>query len=287
MLVRPPFVPDAAVRKPSARRYAAAPMPDDASSSLRAAFEGRRLLVVGASSGIGRAVALAACRAGAAVVAAARRADRLAELVGEAVAGGAEAHALTRDVLDAGTARLLPEDAAAVLGGLDTVVYAAGTAPLSPVSATSADTWARVLATNVVGAAMVAAGALSPLQASMSADGPRPALAVLSSQVVPRPWPGLTVYGASKAALEALARGLRREEPWLRVLTVVVGNTLSGFADGWDPALLGPAFERWSAEGDYDGTVVSAEETAAGVLGALADETGPDEVSLTPSRLMG
>ena len=262
-------------------------MADDDRIAAPAGLEGRRLLVVGASSGIGRAVALAACRAGAAVVAAARRADRLAEVVSEAMDTGGDAHALTRDVADPGTARQLPGDAAAILGGLDAVVYSAGVAPLAAVSAASADEWARVLDTNVVGAAMVAAGALAPLQASMAADGPRPVLALLSSHTVPRPWPGLTVYAASKAALEAMARGLRREEPWLRVLTVIVGNTATGFADGWDPEAMGPAFERWSAEGDYDGSVSSAEATAGGVLGALADDGGPDEVSLTPSRAPG
>ena len=262
-------------------------MADHTRRSPWAALEGRRLLVVGASSGIGRAVTLAACTAGAAVVAAARRADRLADLVSEAMTAGADAHALTRDVVDPAVARQLPEDAAAILGGLDAVVYCAGVAPLSPVSAASAEDWERVLGTNVVGAAMVAAGALPELQASMAADGPRPTLALLSSHTVPRPWPGLTVYAASKAALEAMARGLRREEPWLRVLTVVVGNTATGFADDWDPVATGPAFERWSAEGDYDGTVFSAEETAVGVLGALADDGGPDEVSLTATGAVG
>lgn len=262
-------------------------MAADAPTDSRASLEGRRLLVVGASSGIGRALVLAACGAGAAVVAAARRADRLADLVSQAMTEGVEAHALTRDVVDPAVARQLPEDAAAILGGLDALVYCAGVAPLAPVSSTSAEDWERVLDTNVVGAAMVAAGALAPLQASIGADGPRPALALLSSHTVPRPWPGLTVYAASKAALEALARGLRREEPWLRVLTVVVGNTATGFADAWDPDAMGPAFERWSAEGDYDGSVASAEETAIGILRALADDTGPDEISLTASRSLG
>jgi NAD(P)-dependent dehydrogenase (short-subunit alcohol dehydrogenase family) len=244
------------------------------------ALAGRRLLVVGASSGIGRAAALAAGAAGASVALAARRVEQLCEAAVQAAAGGAPAYPLACDVTEADAARALPARAASVLGGLDAVVYAAGVAHLVPVAETSAEQWHRILDTNLVGAAMVAAGALEPLRASAAAGGPRPVLALVSSQAAVRSWPGVVAYASSKAALEALGRGLRREEPWLRVLTVVVNNTVTGFADAWDPAATGRAFARWQAEGDTDGSLSTAEETAAGVLAALADEQGPDEVSL-------
>ena len=245
------------------------------------ALAGRRLLVVGASSGIGRALAVAAAGAGCPVVVAARRARELREVVDEVTASGGSAQALTCDVADVEAARALGPAAAGLLGGLDAVVASAGIAPLGRLGVLSAEQWTAVMATNVVGSAMVAAGALEPMRLSARSPGPRPAIVLISSHILARPWPGLVAYAASKAALEALGRGLREEERWLRVLNVVVGNTLTGFADGWDPELMGPAFEQWTAEGYFDGSVCGAEETAAGLLDALADEAGPEDVDLT------
>lgn len=235
--------------------------------------------MVGASSGIGRALALAACSARCGVVLSARRAEALESAAAEARAAGGVAHALACDVTDSAAAEALAGSAGDLLGGLDAVVFAAGTAPLSLVSATSAARWDEVLTTNVVGAALVAAGALEHLRASAGAGRPRPVLALLSTHTIERPWPGLVAYAASKAALEALGRGLRHEEPWLRVLNVAVGNTMTGFADGWDQSSAAEAFGRWTQEGYFDGTAATAQETAAAVLDAMADDGGPDDVS--------
>lgn len=237
------------------------------------------MLVVGASSGIGRALALAASSARCAVVLSARRADELEAAAAQARAGGGVAHALVCDVTDSAAAEALAGSAAGMLGGLDAVVFAAGTAPLSLVSATSAAKWDEVLTTNVVGGALVAAGALHHLRASAGVGRPRPVLALLSTHTIERPWPGLVAYTASKAALEALGRGLRHEEPWLRVLNVAVGNTITGFADGWDQDAATAAFGRWMEEGYFDGAAAAVEETAAAVLDAMADDSGPDDVS--------
>ncbi|MGO8873083.1 MAG: hypothetical protein ACLQPH_17100 [Acidimicrobiales bacterium] len=66
------------------------------------------------------------------------------------------------------------------------------------------------------------------------------------SHSVGRPWPGLVPYASSKAALDELVLGLRSEEPCLRTVRVVVGPTATPFADGWDPEVAGPLFERWA-----------------------------------------
>ncbi|MHB8593106.1 MAG: SDR family NAD(P)-dependent oxidoreductase [Acidimicrobiales bacterium] len=237
-----------------------------------ASLDGRRILVVGASSGIGRALAVAAAAAGAVVALAARR-DRL--VVAAAAEAGPTAVALACDVTDAAAAGALADDAAAALDGLDAVVYAAGTSPLGSLETTSAATWRSVLATNVVGAALVAAGALRHLR-----DGRHPTVALLSSHSVARPWPGLVHYAASKAALDELALGLRAEEPWLRVVRVVVGPTITGFADGWDPGASATAFERWAADGYLVHHPLEPAEGARRILVALGDPGGPDDVEV-------
>lgn len=235
---------------------------------------------MGASSGIGRALALAASGAGAAVALAARRTPLVESAVAEArAAGAAQVHALVCDVADPSAALGAAATAAEALGGLDTLVYAAGTSVLAPVSELTAEQWRDVLDTNLVGAALVVAGALGPLRAAAERAVVVPTVAFLSSHVVPRPPPGLVAYAASKAGLDALARGLRAEEPWLRVVNVVVGNTTTGFADRWDKDAAGRAIERWFAEGYLDDRIFSAEQMAALVLGAIGDDSGPLDVS--------
>jgi NAD(P)-dependent dehydrogenase (short-subunit alcohol dehydrogenase family) len=238
---------------------------------------GRRLLVVGASSGIGRAVALGAAGAGAALAVSARRGGLVEEVAGAARAAGApRAAALPCDTTDPDAALALGPRAADALGGLDTVVYAAGVALLIPVAEMSPEDWHQVLHTNVVGAALVVSGALEVLRAG--AGDRAPTVAFLSSQLGGRPAPWLVAYSASKAALDSLAHGLRDEEPWLRVVDVVVGNTLTSFADHWDPDATRDAFARWTGESYLDDNIYTAEETATLVLGAIADPEGPVDV---------
>jgi NAD(P)-dependent dehydrogenase (short-subunit alcohol dehydrogenase family) len=163
--------------------------------------------------------------------------------------------------------------ATAWLGGLDMVVYAAGTAPLGLVSELVGDDWTRLLATNVVGAAVVVARALPELRRADSGT-----VALLSSHTVGNPWPSLSAYSASKAALEELGRGLRIEESDIRVLTVKVGNTATQFADGWDPARFDRAFANWLEEGFMRHRVLTSEEVAEQILAAAVDPSGPTEL---------
>lgn len=240
----------------------------------------RRVLVVGGSSGIGRSLAVALGRRGHPVAVAARRAGALADVVG---AAGPTATGLVGDVTDARRCRTLVEEAATALGGLDAVVHAAGASPLGTVATTSASTWGEILGTNVVGPALVVSAALDHLRA-----GTAPTIALLTSHSVGRPWPGLVPYAAAKAALDQLALGLRAEEPWLRVVRVVVGPTATSFADGWDPDDAGRYFERWAEEGYLDHQVLEPDDVAARVLAVLDGSDPSDQVeAVGPSPSKG
>ena len=236
-------------------------------------LESQRILVVGASSGIGRQVGLSAARAGAHVAFAARRADLLDEAVAEA---GGRCFAVGCDVRSDPQCAEAVERAAVRFGGLDAVVYAAGTSPLRRLAEADGDMWRRLLETNVVGAAMVARASLPHLEASSGR------LVLLGSSSVGRPYPGLVAYTTSKAALHELARGWRNEHPALRVTTFVVGPTITGFADEWDPELAVEMFGRWTAEGYPAGAAMSAEAMAAQVLSVLASGARIDEVHVMP-----
>ena len=230
----------------------------------------RRVLVVGGSSGIGRSLTVALGQRGHPVAVAARRPDALTGVV---AAAGPTATGLVGDATDVRRCRTMVDEAAAALGGLDAVVYAAGSSPLGAVASTSAPAWRDVLATNVVGPALVMSAALDHLR-----DAADPLCALLTSHSVGRPWPGLVPYAASKAALDQLACGLREEEPWLRVVRVVVGPTATSFADGWDPETAGPYFDRWAREGYLDHQVLEPDDVAARVLAVLDGSDPSDEV---------
>ncbi len=159
------------------------------------------------------------------------------------------------------------------LGGLDIVVYATGTAPLADIADLDGRNWARLLATNVVGAAMVVSQALPELR-----HAPNGTVTLLSSHTVGNPWPSLAAYSASKAALEEFGRGLQIEEPSLRVLIVRVGNTATSFANGWDPALFESAFAGWLETGMMRHRVMTSDEVAEQVLAAIASNSGPSEL---------
>src|SRR5436305_300942 len=112
-------------------------------------FAGRRVLVTGGSSGIGRAVALAFAEAGARVVAAGRSEERLREL--EATAPGDSVAALRADVSTAAGAREMVAAAIERLDGLDALVNNAGVSYTEPFLEATEERWAETLATNLSG----------------------------------------------------------------------------------------------------------------------------------------
>jgi NADP-dependent 3-hydroxy acid dehydrogenase YdfG len=197
-----------------------------------------RLLVVGASSGIGAAIAAASTKAGAEVVGMARRAERIADLDGVIP--------VACDVMEADSCAQAVATAVVLLGGIDALVYASGTTRLTPLDRTDGDQWAELFATNVTGAALVTRWAL----AHLSEGGSDGRALYLSSDSAVRPYPGLVGYGASKAALSAFCQGLKNECPKLLVSEVVVGPTVdTEVGTHFDTEEFGHWFERWCDEG--------------------------------------
>jgi short-subunit dehydrogenase len=163
----------------------------------------RHALVTGASSGIGRGLALALGKRGAHVVVAARRRDRLEELVAEIVAVGGRAEALELDVSD-GDATYEAVRAVDERLPLDFVVANAGIGGVTPGKKLD---WARVksiLETNLVGAAATMAGALPGM---VERGGGR--VVAVASVAGFRGLPRFGAYSASKAGLITLCESLR------------------------------------------------------------------------------
>lgn len=232
----------------------------------------RRVLVVGASTGIGRSTVVALARAGARVVASARRGHLLDDVVAEA---GEHARAVPADVRDAGSVEHLVATAVGHLGGLDALVYATGVNHLAFLEDTEPEDWQRVLETNLVGAALVTRAALGALRA----EGGR--VAFLSSHSVPDPWPALGAYAASKAALDTMIAAWRPEVPEVTFTRLVVGPTITGMAEAWDAELSARMFDRWAAEGRFEGIVPVEPEVVAEVVRRwLADPHPPEDIDM-------
>jgi|TARA_Y100000294_G_scaffold1988_1_gene2258 NAD(P)-dependent dehydrogenase (short-subunit alcohol dehydrogenase family) len=203
------------------------------------------VLVVGASSGLGTALAKAVVATGGQAAVSARRSDRLDELVAE-MGGG---HALPGDATDPGDARRVAEAAAEAMGGLDLMVYVAGYGVLQPLVETDPDTWTDVFRVNVVGANLAAAATLDHL----SPDG---IAAFVSSRTVDDANPLFATYSITKAALDQSIRVWRNDHPDRRFVRIVMGNTApTEFADHMRPERLGEALETWQGLGIPGGTM--------------------------------
>lgn len=198
-------------------------------------LDGARLVVVGASAGIGRALAEHAARQGARVVVSARRADRLRELDG--------CHAVPADIGDQDACRRLVAEAVAHLGGIDLLVHSAGVGTLAPIERADAAAWLRDYTVNVVGPTCITAAALPHLSEHA-------VVSFLSSESTTETRWGMGAYASSKAALEATIRAWRTEHPERRFQRIVMGATMpTDFGVNFDGETLGIAFERWTARG--------------------------------------
>lgn len=220
---------------------------------------GRRVLVVGGSSGIGQGFAVRAARAGAKVAVVGRRADRLDETV-ERAGGGT---VIVADLRNADDCARIGAEAAAALGTIDLVFIAAGAAALRWVEETTADDWAVAFETNVIGVNLV-------IRALCPALEPGAIVAACSSESVGHPHSGLVPYGASKAALEESLRGWRIEHPEFRFSCVAVGATVpTDFGNAFDPETLGQAMELWARHGLARADIMKTDEVADVLVGTF------------------
>ncbi len=219
-----------------------------------------RVVVLGASSGLGRCIGVGLARRGSRVALLARRKDRLDNAAAEA---GEGTLAIQCDVADDVSCRSAIETAADGLGGIDALVYTPGIGHLSRIEDTSAETWQSTFATNVIGASIATAAALPHLRAS---SGVARYLSSVSASQTP-PWPGLGSCAVSKAALDKLVEAWRAEHPDVGFTRVIVGEcgggegeAVSGFADGWDRELLGDLVGSWVTRGYMTGALMDVEQ---------------------------
>jgi glucose 1-dehydrogenase len=165
-----------------------------------------RVLVTGASRGIGRAICLRLASQGTAVVAcASAHADELLAVVDEAARLGGRVVPLVGDLADAATPARLVEQAVAALGGLDAVVSNAGVSRPASLATMALEDWDYLLAVNARAPWLLAQAAYPALRDS------RGSLVSVASMSGVQPYPGMGAYSPSKAAVLMLVRVLAQE----------------------------------------------------------------------------
>ncbi|QIV83727.1 SDR family oxidoreductase [Mycolicibacterium frederiksbergense] len=237
---------------------------------------GLRVLIVGASSGIGHAVAIRAAERGAKVAVAARRTDLL-----EALAEQTGGTAFELDVEDQAAIARVVAAAAETLGGFDAVVFTSTVAPMAHIEDTDIATWIHAFNVNTLGANSV----LRAVRPHLSDTG---VVLITSSHDVGRPRAGVAAYNASKAALNEILHSWRSEHPELAIVRVGIGPTEdTEILRGADRELLALLFKSWTKHGqlpeqmsalnDVANTLVSLVGTAY-----LNPSVVPEVVQLAP-----
>ncbi|MBE1507012.1 SDR family oxidoreductase [Rhizobium viscosum] len=169
-------------------------------------IQGKTALITGASSGIGAATALKLAANGAKVGLAARRTERLEELVSQIAQAGGQAIALEMDVVDAASVEAGVAKLAQAFGSIDILFNNAGLMPLSDIEALKTEEWHRMVDVNIKGVLNTTAAVLPPMIGQKSGH-----IVNTSSIAGRKVFAGLTVYCATKHAITALSDGMRME----------------------------------------------------------------------------
>jgi NAD(P)-dependent dehydrogenase (short-subunit alcohol dehydrogenase family) len=230
---------------------------------------GQVAIVTGAGRGIGRAIAGAFAREGAAVVLAARSVPELDRVAREIEQAGGRALVVPTDARQEASVEALVRRALAEWRQVDVLVNAAGVATFAPVTDSKLDDWDQTLAVNLRGAVLCCRAVLPAMIGRH-----RGTIISVGSVVTSRSLAGSAAYTASKYGLLGFSRVLAEE---MRSHGVRVGVLSAGATDTplWDTMPGAPARDR----------MLRADQVAEAAL--LMASLGPnatlEEVTLLPA----
>ncbi|KAB2811524.1 SDR family oxidoreductase [Pimelobacter simplex] len=242
-------------------------------------YEGRRVLVTGAGSGIGQATVLRMLAEGGRVVAADVSEAGLADTVTKAGAAADRLATVVMNVADEESVRAGVANAVEVLGGLDAVVNAAGILRSAHTHEMAVDAFEQVLRINLVGTFLVIREAVPALL-----EGNGAAVVNFSSTSAQFAHPYMAAYAASKGGIQSMTHALAAEyaQAGIRFTAVQPGSISSGMTDGSGQSKqsAGPGLPE---DADMSlfmklapalGQGFAGPETVAGVVAMLASDDG-------------
>lgn len=192
-------------------------------------LKGKRILLTGASKGIGRALALDLARAGARLGLVARSEAELHAVQREANELGAEAYAFIGDVSDAAFVEGCAKTMETAFGGVDFLINNAGYGVFGPTESYSAEQWSDLYDTNVKGTFLFAKSVLAMMKSQQKGH-----IINIASDVAKRVFDGGSLYCSSKFAQDAFSAALRKEvrKDGIKVSVVYSGLVNTPFHTG-------------------------------------------------------
>ncbi|MCW2396470.1 MULTISPECIES: SDR family oxidoreductase [unclassified Sphingobium] len=220
-------------------------------------------IITGASSGIGRAAALLFAQQGAPVVLVARREAALESVAESIRARGGRAAIVAGDVCEEGTHRRAVAVACETFGGLHIAFNNAGlVGTMQPLADLTPQDWSQALAVNLTAAFL---GARAQIPAMLEQGGG--ALVFTGSFVGNSAGlPGMSAYGAAKAGLLGLVRGITADygAQRIRANALLPGGTVTGMAGDGDQ-------QAWAASLHAMKRIAQPEEIAQAALFLASD----------------
>ncbi|MEG4999009.1 SDR family oxidoreductase [Microcoleus sp. B4-D4] len=169
-------------------------------------IQNKVVIITGASSGLGEATAKRLAASGAKLMLAARREDRLKELVDAIARSGGTATYLVTDVTDRAQVESLAQKTLSTYSRIDVLINNAGLMPLSPLDKIKVEEWDQMIDVNIKGVLYGIAAVLPTMRQQKSGH-----IINLSSVAGHKVFPGSAVYCATKFAVRAISEGLRLE----------------------------------------------------------------------------
>ncbi len=231
----------------------------------------RRALITGASSGIGKATALAFAKAGIDVALVSRSLDKLETVAEAARHTGVVAKAYAVDLANVTQVKAEIEAIALDFGGIDILVNNAGIAYTANLTETPLEDWQQVINLNLTSVFQCLMGILPGMR-----DRHTGTIINVSSIAAKQPFPGWGAYSVSKAGLMALSQTLAQEERahGIRVTAICPGAVNTEL---WDTETVQSDFDR--------SKMLTPEVVAQSILytALLPPEAVIDELTLMPS----
>ncbi len=208
----------------------------------------RRVLITGASSGIGRAIAQSFAQAGFDVALVARSQAKLTALAEELSTAGGQAQGFGVDLADLEQVKTRVAQIISQFGPVDVLINSAGMGYTGSLAEMPLADWQQVMALNVTSVFLIVQAILPGMRAK--ADGLIINIASIAAQQSFADW---GAYGVSKAALAALSGAIAAEESThgIRVVTLFPG------------AVNTPIWDSDTVQADFDRTAMLSPETVA------------------------